>query len=1013
MFSRRGLPLPVLFAATLAACSGAPAPPPPTLHLDAVTPPTAALLPLAARWVESNGCTFVGPVLPGGTLVLLGGRRALVHADGSLETEKAPAPEPLCGLVEVPTAAGTRLVGHGAHGVYRFDDPLGAPVALARSQEQVARVGAGPSLVAVWTGASDLPRFLDVETGREQKLAGLPEPPLRALAFVDTKRGAGVFEAVGLAVTTDGGATWRLAAESVPFDALRASGLRRREGAVRAFAFADGPDGVVDLEGARLGASEPQRWLASEASILRWVRATGRDPLEAVASGGLDLPTGGALVASHGLLARVDPRSGAIEDLVEVAHGAWASPCGAGRSGRVAWVACTVPGGADQNLFDPFGVMRVPLGEPALTVDRPTLVRNGEAELRVSPSGGAMLLAACSNEEAGSACVRQPDGKWRTIALDLEGRGAGPLSDGRVAFLRGMFDGDDAPEPPAPAPASPGDDDGGPERRLHVAVVGPEGRERVLAPIGFTPSRGYVRVQSPVEEDADRTLRFVVEDGEGPFVVVVSPGPRLPARESVPARRVPDAVAARLHAGRGIAVGEGHVLASLDGGSTWSELVLTPREIEAANAAAASYEDPGQLAVSELGAKIGPILRIGWAPEGAAPAEPAPPEASSPPAPGPLLAPRPPAPTDPEQVLACSSQGPQAGTPPLNGSAQVRQLLGGKPVPAAAGARRETTSWSSGRAGMLDTIALLDEEGPDGKGAAPARWTFRWQDPAELGGRVRSVSLPAPAGATFGTSLRFAAASGGRALFALRSGGKLRLVHIKQAGSAEIVEVASELLPASEVAFGEGRSDAVAWLREAQVIVWLPGERPRAIARVGMHATRIVGAPTASGVPLLLGGSDWSLQRTLPIAASSEAPPSLEGWARLPPFLHRIEALPACGPRVSGARFTLVRSSLHAEVDGASEIAGQALYDVRLSGSDACIAGVTATLAPDNRPRPSAPPPSAPTPAAFVRADFTSKRAEGGERGLPPAAMRRMTCSLSPFNEGAASGPKPRAPSGP
>src|SRR4051794_37101264 len=65
--------------------------------------------PPAARWVETGGATVVGPTLDAGTLVLLGGRRALVLPNGSLENEKAPSPEPIREIIEVPTASGTHL----------------------------------------------------------------------------------------------------------------------------------------------------------------------------------------------------------------------------------------------------------------------------------------------------------------------------------------------------------------------------------------------------------------------------------------------------------------------------------------------------------------------------------------------------------------------------------------------------------------------------------------------------------------------------------------------------------------------------------------------------------------------------------------------------------------------------------------------------------------------------------------------------------------------------------------
>jgi hypothetical protein len=304
---------------------------------------------------------------------------------------------------------------------------------------------------------------------------------------------------------------------------------------------------------------------------------------------------------------------------------------------------------------------------------------------------------------------------------------------------------------------------------------------------------------------------------------------------------------------------------------------------------------------------------------------------------------------------------------------------------------------------MLETIALLDEEGPEPRGSTPSRWTFRWHDPAELGGKVRSATLPAPAGATFGSSLRFAAASGGRAVFAVRSGGKLRLVRVQpsrraEAFAAEVVEVASDLVPMSDVAFGEGNREVVAWARDAQVIVWLPGERPRPIARFGTHATKFLGAPTPSGVPILVGSSDWLLQRTLPIPPRGPSdsvdpaplPPSLEGWTRVAPLPRRLTALRACGPKAAGVRFTLARPLLRAEIDGVSEVGSQALYELRALGGEACVTRIAATLAPERR---SASP--AGGSAAFVRVDLADKRAEGGERGLPPAAVRRLSCALT------------------
>jgi hypothetical protein len=998
---RRGLAPALLACLCGVSCAEAP-PPPPAARVEPKAAPSVTVAPpLPARWVESGGATLIGPELPGGTLVLLGGRRALVLADGALTVEKTAAPEPLQEIVAVPTNSGPRLVGRGQHGIYRFDEPLGAPALLAQSEQRIERLGAGPGAVAVWTERSDLPRFLDVESGSERAFAGLPAPPLHALSFLDERRGAGVFEVVGLAATTDGGATWRPVTASAPRDALAVDGLRRRGDAIRAYTYAEGPDAAIDLDAARLGPMEPPSAGAREAALLRWIRASARDPLEAAASGGIDLGGGAALIASHGMIARVDLRTGAIGELVEVAHGKWV-PCSAGRAGRAAWVACTLPDGQGADVFDPFGVIRVPLDGPHLAPEKPALVRNGEAELRVSPSGGALLTAPCTSEESGQACVRQPDGRWRSVNPDVEltERGTGALADGRVAFLRGLFDGDDGPEPAAGA----ADEEAARSKRLHVAVLGPDGKEHALAPIAFTPSRGYVRVESPIEEDVDHALRFVIEDGEGPFVVTVPAGHETPS-----AVRIPDAAEARLRAGHGIAAGEGHLLASLDGGATWNEVPASRATLDAAGSAG-MYEGESTLAVSEVGARVGPMLRLGWGqPDGAtAPADP-PPLVPKSTLPAPQGAPR-----SPELALSCTSSGAGTGLPALLGSAEVRQLLG-KPA-AKAGTKHDTSVWAA-RINALETVALLDEESPDKRGAAPATWTFRWHDPREIGGKVRTVSVKAPAGAAVGTSLRFAAADGARAIFAVRSGGKMRLVRVKGT-TAEVIEVPQELIPAGEVVFGEGRGEPIAWLHESSVIAWLAGEKPRAVALVAAHGARALGTPSAAGIPMLVGGSDWALARTLPIPALDKAsidkppppaPATLDGWTRLVPVRQSVASLPVCNAgKAKGARFVIEKNSLRADLDGVSQSATTAVYTVRVAGSEACVEALAATLTPTRRgapktaqpakPGPKGKPghaPSAPLGASFVRVDLTGKKAEGGERGVADGAhVRRMTCAL-------------------
>jgi hypothetical protein len=998
----------LLATLVLAGCAGAaPAAP---IHVVARVDPLPAPPPpvAAARWVESGGATLIGPVVSEGTLVLLGGRRAIVAPDGSLRNETVASPEPLVEIITVPGAqsgAPSRLVGRGVHGIYRFDEPLGAGVTLARSSGELARIGALPGVVAAWAARSDLPRFLDVSTGNPRDLPGLPKLPMRSVSFLDARRGAAIFEAVGLVTSADGGATWRVAEPATPGDALRMNGLRRRSDALRAFTYADGPEATVDADAAKLGAIDPPAAIAaaiakSASPLLRWIQTTARDPLEAAASGGIDLGPRGALVASHGLLARVDPRTGAILELVEFAHGKWMNACSAAAAGDGALIACALSedqGGAD--LFDPFGVLKVTTGDP-LRVDHPIVIRNGDVELRSSPSGGAMILGSCSPESDGEVCVRQSDGKWLPFRPEVEinDRGVGPLADGRVAFLRGLNDADVGAEAAADPQAAQGSGDAPAPRGLHVSTLDLAGHERPSPAIPLPDGHELSRVESPIEEDAEHVLHLVIEAGDALLAVSQPPG-----RELATVQPLTGMIAARIHAGRGIAVGESRVLASPDGGSTWAEIPVAPRVLTDFREVAGN--DPSGVAVSAVGARIGSDLRIGWGPS--SPSAPQPVTPSTPSTAAPTSLDDPGQPTRPaDRQLACTSAGDAAGAGPLLGSMQIKALLGSKP--ARKGTRRETSAWASGRAGMLDAVALLEEEGPEGRGGAPASWTLKWFDPTEIGAKPRSLARPSTGSGAdassppWGASVRFAAASGPRALFALHVGGRYLLVRTKPGGGSETAPIAADLLPSNEVVFGVEKGEAIAWMHESDLVVWISGEAPRSVAQVAAHAGRWLGQPTRDAVPMLLGGPDWAITRALPIAAARPAPPTLDGWTRAPNLRRDVGAFPPCAAKPAGASFIVPRSFINVRIDGVDHGGVTSLYDVRVAGEGACIAAMSALVSPSraaSSAKGAAPPkkgakPAAGGPVAFVRVDLAGKRAEGGERGTAPAKVHRLTCAL-------------------
>jgi hypothetical protein len=369
---------------------------------------------------------------------------------------------------------------------------------------------------------------------------------------------------------------------------------------------------------------------------------------------------------------------------------------------------------------------------------------------------------------------------------------------------------------------------------------------------------------------------------------------------------------------------------------------------------------------------------------------------------------------------------------------------------------RRVSPASAGRWGMLDTVAVLEEQGPamaehggaraalDAEavraGAPRITWTLRWFDPAEVQGRLRSWSGSAPQGVGWGATLRSVAALGDQALFTVRAGGRMLLLRVnanadlrptsKPRGGIETAEVPLELLPGADVAFSAGRDGPIAWLRDTSLVVWVSGEVPRVIASLATRAVRTLGQPTTSGVPVLLSANDWALARTVPIPprprGTAQAAPAadvarlgLDGWAVVPNVRRELTRLPACSAHPRGNRFVFQRSVADAVVDGHRETAQGAVYDVRvtalegnrhsptsstsvgtphsrvLSGSDACIAAMAALLSPDR----AAPGSGAPAegPVAFARADFSARRAEGGERGVGArGSTRRLVCTLSP-----------------
>jgi hypothetical protein len=470
----------------------------------------------------------------------------------------------------------------------------------------------------------------------------------------------------------------------------------------------------------------------------------------------------------------------------------------------------------------------------------------------------------------------------------------------------------------------------------------------------------------------------------------------------------------------GVAYGGGKLLGTTDGGATWAEVTAPRRLIDLLGGEDSGYSGEyggyygdDYFTVSDAGIRVEQFVRVGWGTP-----EPLPEERQV--TGGITLQRRPkPAAQGAERAPVCTTDGAGQGTAPLQSTYQTKELfVKGQP---AKGTRRRESTAPGGRFGMLDVVGAMVTEGPDKPGASPAKWLFHWFDPAEVGGKPRSVTATPPKDAPWDPNLRSVAASGARALFSYRSGGKYFVARTRGAG-VETAEIASDLLPSMEVVFGADKGEPIVWIGGNQVITWLTGEQPRVIASITGRAVRSLGQPTKDGIPVLLTSTSWALAKVLPIpvadkkdknAKAAPHPQSvwLDGWTPIANFRQDIGRFPACGKSPKGFRVIASRYSGSANVDGTEESTQMAAYDLRVNGNEVCTASMVQFLSPlgyrppaqPKDPKAAAKPGGAvPGPAAFLRFDLVGAKAEGGDRGIPrdppkgqpkPAPMvRKLSC---------------------
>lgn len=571
------------------------------------TPPAnASATSDAARW-HLPGTTTIGPLLKEGRLILLGGRRALIRADGTVHHEATPSPEPLEIILQVPSVKGPRLIGASARGVYRFDDPLGAPTVLAHARERFGTIAAGPGMVQVY--ADDMkPLFIDVDTGKTVPWKGAPEGAAGGMAFVSMQHGLARMNDQPL-VTTDGGVSFRPLKGPAVSDGqpLRLS-PKWHEGELRvlvqsASALQPNEWAEVDFASATLRIA-PTKAPAEDSMLARFVRRVKADPLELAAATGLLVDPQHALIGVGGYLARVDLRTGDIVDLAEYTpQGETDSsmpPCQLERAQNRAWAECKIASFKSIIFSMP---LEGKLARPEQTI------RGGVNKLASSPSGGFLYRRACANDKIDAAtlrekdpyaCVLQPDGQWKTFfqPRDPERKelypDAGPLKNGLVAALVISY------------PVHPGEV----AKEANFVLVNAPGEAKELAPIKLEGVEGNPEIDTYVEEDALGVLRVVVSDDAGVFVV------EQPPNGAGLAKRLERARWANLHAGHGVAVGEGAMWISNDAGANFIELsVPKGYRKDLGDLDAQHWVDAyraAKMPVSEAGFSLDSTFRMRW-----------------------------------------------------------------------------------------------------------------------------------------------------------------------------------------------------------------------------------------------------------------------------------------------------------------------------------------------------------------------------------------------------------------
>lgn len=866
-------------------------------------------LPIQGRWVRTGGATEIGPKLPSGTLVLLGGRRALVEPNGYVRQEYVVTPEPLCGLIAVPTPLGDRVIGYGKHTVYRFDDPLGEPIALTTTPEstEIAGIAPGPGTVFVWpTNSNTSPmglRFTSPYLGQNQRgpcsaaesrplrqpisihvlsrerkpLDEWPSLLIRDVAFRSTSDGVVFFAKAGMAITEDGGKTFQPAKPVDPDKTRQLQRLERRGDEL--FLVGSWHDNVrpignarVDIDQNEVGAFRPEP--EERDPTLAWITATHVDPMQIYLQGSTD-PRGNVIVA-HQVgqvinLARVDPETGKIIEFVR--HSLTPAPP-TNPYVVLGYDSCRVA------LLPNRGVLVCRSGVHGLPVDgplKPTPIPtfnppNGHLDFLFRPGGGFAHTSACTPQEQSKDhhqfCVSGTGASFQTISVPSSNNaiqnGLSVLDDGRLVYLDEMK-----------GEKRPG--------AMSFVIIDKRGALHPLVPIE-PPNYIGENVSGNIELGSDGVLRALTHSSRGAGRI------QQPLR-GTPSWNEPDFSYGQLHHGRGFMINRPRMSISKDAGASWLDIGSYPTEN-----LPPTTDTP---MTAEMGIKFGSWLRVGWNPGR---------EFTPPPPVAPasyVIENEPVVPAKPRQLI-CKSQQEIGPAPGLWGEATRNAFFD-----RAHGESSQTEPWKTVSSGVFRGrfAARFEQIARDMQTAT--HWRLAVLDLHNPTGPIIKWSGGAPAGMSPHAYLASVQQVANRAFFTIveQSNEQWFTNHLSLSSSRAQPHFArirkDSALVRVSVAMASNDADPIYIADDGQVFRWdMNGKPPRQIAtsQVGPEVV-FLGEPRRDEVPVIIKGASWASMNWLRGNLETELGGyPVEQWRHAPITLR--DELPACEKNSTGTLFT-------------------------------------------------------------------------------------------------------------